>query len=113
LPKMTTKFFLLLLVVAIALNLVATVCVMRSDIYSASQKTLQAMLAWLLPLIGAILVLSVWAHNRKSASRDPVRHGEGPWLPGIGPESDNVHHGGSFGGSSHEGHAGDGGGSDG
>ena len=97
--------------VATLLNLVATVCVMRSDVYSASQKALQAMLVWLLPLIGAIWVIGVWAHDRKSASRDPDRHGEGPWLPGIGPESDRVHHGDGFGGSSHEGHGGDGAGS--
>jgi len=106
-----TIFFLLLLVVATALNIVATVCLTQSDVYSASQKTLQAILAWLVPLIGAILVLSVWAHNRKPASRDPDRHKEGPWLPGIGPESDRVHNGDSFGGSSHDGHGGDGAGS--
>jgi hypothetical protein len=106
-----TIFLLLLLVVATALNIVATLCLIRSDVYSASQKTLQAMLAWLVPLIGAILVLSVWAHNRKRASRDPVRHDEGPWLPGMGPESDRVHHGDGFGGSSHDGHGGDGAGS--
>ena len=58
------------------------------------------------------MVLSVCAHDRKSAARDLVRDGEGPWLPGIGPESDRVDHGDGFGGSgSHEGHGEDGGGS--
>jgi hypothetical protein len=84
---------------------------MRSDVYSASQKSLQAILAWLIPFFGAILVISVWVQDRKSAARDPARHAEGPWLPGIGPESDSVHHGEGFGGSSHEGHGGDGAGS--
>jgi hypothetical protein len=86
------------------LNIVATACVIRSDVHSASQKTLQLILVWAVPLGGAILVLCVWAHDRKSASRDPDRHDEGPWLPGMGPESDSVHHDDGFGGSSHEGH---------
>jgi hypothetical protein len=30
----------------------------------------------------ATLVITVWAHDRKSASRDPVRNEKGPWLPG-------------------------------
>jgi hypothetical protein len=83
----TEALLFFLMTVATLLNLVATVCLMRSDVYSAFQKTLQLALAWTVPLIGAILVLSVWAHDRESASRDPVRHDEEPWLPGIGPES--------------------------
>jgi hypothetical protein len=57
---------------AAVLNLVATVCLMRSAVYSASQKALQMALVWVIPLVGAIFVLSVRAHDRKSASRDPV-----------------------------------------
>ena len=98
-----------LLTEVILLNLVATVCLLRSDVYTTSQKTLQAIFVWLLPLIGAIWVISVWAHDRKSAARDTFRNEEGPWLPGVGPESDSVHRGDSFGGSGHEGHGGDGG----
>ncbi len=105
----TVALFSLLLTVVTILNLVATVCLMRSGVYSGSQKTLQLGLVWLVPLVGAILVLSVWAHDRNSAARDPARHEEGPWLPGIGPESDHGHRGESFGdGSSHNGHSGDG-----
>ena len=101
----TVAVFLTLVVI---LNLVATVCLMPSAAYSRSQKTLQLVLIWLLPLVGAILVIGVWAHDRKSASRDPVRHHEGPWLPGISPESDRAHHGGGLEeGASHDGHSGD------
>jgi hypothetical protein len=97
---------------AAGLNLVATVCLMRSAVYSASQKTLQMVLVWVIPLVGAIFVLSVWAHDRKSSSRDPVRYGKGPWLPGIGPENEHRHHGDSVGESGgHDGHGGDAGGS--
>ena len=77
-------------------------------VYSTPQKTAQLALVWMIPLVGAILVLSVWDHDRKSASRDSVRYDEGPWLPGIGPESDREYNGDNFGdGASHDGHGGD------
>jgi hypothetical protein len=105
----TVPLFLFFLTVVVVLNLAATVCLMPSAVYSAAQKALQLMLIWVLPLVGAILVLSVWVHDRKSASRDPIRSGEGPWLPGIGPERDRGHHGGGFGdGAGHDGHGGGG-----
>jgi hypothetical protein len=104
----TVALYFVFLTIVVVLNLVATVCLMPSAVYSASQKTLQLVLIWVLPFVGAILVLTVLAHDRKSASRDPVRNDEGPWLPGIGPESDRGHHGGGFGdGASHDGHGGD------
>jgi hypothetical protein len=108
----TIAVFLLLTASAI-LNLVATVCLMQSAVYSATQKALQLVLVWVIPLVGAIFVLSVWAHDRNSAARDPVRYGEGPWLPGIGPENENRDHDNSLGesGHSHDGHGGDAGGS--
>ena len=104
----TVALYLVFLTVVVVLNLVATVCLIPSAVYSGSQKTLQLVLIWVLPFVGAILVISVWAHDRKSTLRDPVRNDEGPWLPGIGPESDRAHHGGGFGeGASHDGHSGD------
>ena len=84
---------------------------MRSEVYSASQKTLQLVVVWAVPFVGSILVLSVWAYDRKSATHDLVGRDEGPWLPGIGPENGYGHHGGSPGDSgSHEGHGGESGG---
>jgi hypothetical protein len=106
----TVALFFLFVTVAVVLNLVATVRLMRSAVYSASQKALQLAVIWVIPLIGAILVLSVSAHDRKS--RAPVRYDEGPWLPGIGPENDHGKHGGSLGDSiSHDGHGANGDGS--
>jgi hypothetical protein len=99
------------LTVVVVLNLVATVCLMPSNLYSRSQKTLQSVLIWVLPFVGAILVLTVLAHDRKSASPDLVRSDEGLWLPGIGPLSDSSHPTSSFGDvGTPDGHGGDGGG---
>jgi hypothetical protein len=106
----TLAVFLLFSAVT-SLNLIASVCLARSGVYSGAQKALQLILVWVIPLVGATVVLSVWAHDRKTASRDPVRSGEGPWLPGIGPMSDSSHPTNSFGdGGAHDGHGGDGGG---
>jgi ABC-type nickel/cobalt efflux system permease component RcnA len=91
---------------AAVLSAIATVCVLRSAAYSTIQKLLQIALVWLLPFVGAIAVLSVWAHDRKFTSPRPVHPDEGPWLPGIGPESDHRHHGADAGESG--GHGGDG-----
>jgi hypothetical protein len=104
----TIAVSILLLTAAVVLNLVATVCVMRSTIYSTMQKTLQLALVWVIPFVGAIFVLSVWAHDRISASRDAVRYDEGPWMLGIGPEGEHRHYGDNFGeGGSHDSHGGD------
>ena len=101
----STLAVFLLLTAFVILNLVATVCLIQSAVYGAAQKALQLVLVWVIPLVGAVFVLSVWAHDRKSASRDPVLHGVGPWLPGIGPENEHRHPGNSLAdGSSHDGH---------
>jgi hypothetical protein len=85
---------------------------LRSAIYSRTQKALQLILVWVVPLLGATFVLSVWAHDRHSASPDPISSNEAsPWLPGIGPMSDRSHPTSTFGDiSTHDGHGGDGGG---
>jgi hypothetical protein len=104
----------LLLTGLVVLNLVATFCLMQSAVYTASHKGLQFVLVWVIPLVGATLVLTIWAHDRRSASRDPERNREGlPWLAGIGPETENRHHAHNPGdtGHGHEGQGGDAGGS--
>jgi hypothetical protein len=107
----TVSLYFVFLTIVVVLNLVATICLMPSAGYSGSQKALQLVLIWLLPFVGAILVISVWAHDRKSASPDLVRNDGGPWLPGIGPMSDNSHPTSSFGDvGTPDGHGGDGGG---
>lgn len=95
-----------LLVTLSGLDIVATVCVLRSMVYSASQKGLQLLLVWVLPLLGATFVLIVWAHDRTTSSRGPTRDAEGPWLPGLGPMSDSSHRDGGF-GAAQDGHGGD------
>ena len=90
------------------LNVMATACLIRSGVYSSTQKALQLILVWVIPLVGATVVLSVWAHDRKISSRDPIRSGEDPWLPGIGPMSDSSHPTSSFGDGSAPGSGGGG-----
>jgi len=75
----------------------ASACLIRSRVYSNSQKALQLILVWVIPLIGATVVLSVWAHDRKTSLSSPAHSAEGPWLPGIGPMSDSSHPTSSFG----------------
>jgi hypothetical protein len=79
------------------LNVMASACLIRSRVYSRAQKALQLIVIWVIPLVGAAVVLSVWAHDRKTYSRDPAHSGEGQWLPGIGPISDSSHPTSSFG----------------
>jgi hypothetical protein len=101
----TIAMVLLLVTAAVVLNLFASACSMQSFVYSASQKALQLALVWTVPFVGAILVLSVWAYDRKFAVHDPDRLDEGPWPPGIGPEKDQGHHSDTLeDGGSHEGH---------
>ena len=105
----------LILTAAAVLSVIATVCVLRSGAYSTVQKLLQIALVWLLPFVGAIVVLSIWAHDRKFWAHDrkftsprPVGPDERTSLHGIGPESDHRHHGADAGEDG--GHGGDSGG---
>lgn len=93
----TVSLAAVFIILAPGLNLVAAVCVIRSRVYGVSQIVLQSFLIWMLPLFGATLVLIVWAHDHEASSRDHIRDAEGPWLPGLGPESDRSHHDGGFG----------------
>lgn len=47
------------LVLVVALDCVATVRIVRSDVYTRSQKTAQILIIWLVPIVGSIVVLSV------------------------------------------------------
>jgi hypothetical protein len=108
LTKLTSMVFLALAGIAIA-NVVASLCVARSEVYNGMQKGLQLMLVWVVPMLGATIVLSVWAHDRMSTSRGRVHSGEdSEWLPGIGPIGDRSHPTSTFGDSgSADGHGGD------
>jgi hypothetical protein len=57
----------------------------------------------LLALTTFVIILERWIYG--------LFYDEGPWLPGIGPDSDGAHHGGGFGDdTNHNGHGGDSGG---
>jgi hypothetical protein len=104
----TLAVFLILAAVTVT-NFFATACLLRSDIFSRTQKALQLILVWAVPLLGATFVISVWAHDRQSASRDPIRSDDAlPWLHGIGPMSDTNHPTSTFGDHiTHDGQGGD------
>jgi hypothetical protein len=50
---------LLLVLLVLGLNVVATVVIVRRDGLSAGGRTVQLLLIWLLPLVGAILCMAV------------------------------------------------------
>jgi hypothetical protein len=50
---------LLLVLLVLGLNVVATVVIVRRDGLSAGGRTVQLLLVWLLPLVGAILCMAV------------------------------------------------------
>ena len=64
------------LALVVALDLVATMRLMRSDAYSAKQKVAQCFLVWAFPLLGAILVLSVL-----NPPREPERNRQSDMSP--------------------------------
>jgi ABC-type nickel/cobalt efflux system permease component RcnA len=96
--------FLILAALTVA-SLAATACLLRSDNFTDTQKALQLILVWLVPLLGATFVLSVWAHDRQSESHGHSRSEDATqWLPGIGHMSDTSHPASTFGDvSTHDG----------
>ncbi len=50
---------LLLVLLVLGLNLAATVVVVRRDGLSAAGRSVQLLLVWLLPLVGAILCMAL------------------------------------------------------
>jgi hypothetical protein len=59
-------FMVLGLLALVLLQVWATVRVYRSDLYEREQKWMQTKLIWLVPLIGAMLVLSVMKEDDTS-----------------------------------------------
>jgi len=52
------------------LNVLATVVVRRSTLYGRTQQMFQTVIVWVLPVVGALVVLMAWW----SAREDPSRH---------------------------------------
>ena len=87
-------------VLIVALNVLASVRVLRADLISNAQKAAWLAFAWLMPLLGAILALQLCSERSTPA---PVRGTYGAFGmsdPGVGMGS---------GGCSDAGHGGDGG----
>jgi len=89
------------LVLAAILNVVATSMLLRSDFESRFQKAAQMVLIWVVPVVGAILVMAV------------LRNSTTVWKPPPSSDGDLNRHSGNqsdpWGGSGGEGHGGDGG----
>lgn len=62
---------LVALVVPLWLNVKATLAVRRDSLSDPSQKRAQLLLVWLLPLIGAVIVLAVHRPKEKHSGRYP------------------------------------------
>jgi hypothetical protein len=96
---------------AVILSLVATKMLIRSDFESRFQKSAQMILIWVIPFVGAILVIAVLSQSKVRLTR-PLNGSKGgdTWMPGMGPESsrESGHHS-HWGDSGHGGHGGDGG----
>ena len=76
------------LAVPLALNVWATRLVVRDELSERGQKVLQLLLVWLLPVIGAVIVLGVHRKHGKSplGYREPPHPGDdiGSSSRGIG-----------------------------
>jgi hypothetical protein len=96
---------------AVILSLVATKMLIRSDFESRFQKSAQMILIWVVPFVGAILVIAVLSQSKVRLTR-PLNGSEGgdTWMPGMGPESSRgSSHDSHWGDSGHGGHGGAGG----
>lgn len=98
--------------VIVYLNVVATWMLFRSQVVSAFQRGAQFVLIWIVPLIGAIVVISILT-DPKDRRRRLAR-----WTPdsdggGENAGDFNTQHGHHGGHSGDGGHGGDGGGGDG
>jgi hypothetical protein len=94
----------------VLLNLVATAFIVRSEFGTQLQKAVQLIFAWVVPLVGSIIVIAVLKVTRPERERrlDSGSLGNS-WLPGIGPESETAHghHGGHGEAGGDAGHGGD------
>ena len=107
---MATIFASIALGLAAILNVVATTMLARSNFESRFQKSAQMILIWLVPFVGATLVIAVLSQS--NARLKPLSNSDANAnsIPGIGPESNrDAGHLGHWGDSGYGGHGGDGG----
>jgi hypothetical protein len=93
---------------AVLLDVIATVLLVRSTVTTPLQKSLQLVFTCAVPFVGSIIVIAIL---RETISTPRARRASGAgdvWIPGIGPESESHggHHGEHSGGGD-VGHGGD------
>ena len=64
---------LIVLAVLLAANVWATLVALRSAIATPTQKALQSLLVWLVPLLGAIAIVMFHRLDRRSQGSEPER----------------------------------------
>ena len=69
---MTAVAALLVLGLVVALDVLATARLLRSDAYSAAQKAAQTILLWCVPLLGAMLVLHLLRESQGTIPAQPT-----------------------------------------
>jgi cytochrome bd-type quinol oxidase subunit 2 len=69
-----TWFGIVLLLAALAFQIWVTLRIRRTPIYDRAQKSAQAKLIWLLPVVGAAIVFSVLVSEEQYERKD--RHGQ-------------------------------------
>ena len=108
---MTTIFASIALGLAAILNVVATSMLARSDFESRFQKSAQMILTWLVPFVGAILVIAVLSQSNAYLKPFTNSDANANSVSGIGgPESSrDSDHQSHWGDSGYGGHGGDGG----
>jgi hypothetical protein len=92
----------------VLLNIVATVFIVQSETATPRQKALQLIIVWVVPLVGAIIIIAVLKATGQERERSfDSGSSTTSWMPGMGPESDHSHRGGYGEGSGDAGHGGD------
>lgn len=100
---------LLLVLLVLGLNVVATVVIVRRDGLSAGGRAVQLLLVWLLPLVGAILCMAVATADGSPARSDGSGGGPADFSGGYSGDS-HSHHSYSSSDCGSDGGSGDGGG---
>jgi hypothetical protein len=86
----------------VALNCVATVRIVRSDLYTSSQKTAQILIIWAIPIVGSIMVLSILkATEPPRGYASDVEFPDARITPNSNPNAEPWDYGGSDGAGHH------------
>jgi hypothetical protein len=65
---MTTIVSLLFVCLAVT-NIAVTLAIARSDAYTRNQKLIQSIVVWLLPVLGAVIIHTVYRSGRESSAK--------------------------------------------